>query len=782
MILKESNNIFRTDPKDPDSRITQRIATADVDPTIDWLNKTFGFKFVDADKLGSTGKKVKPDGTFEENSSGDIDLNVDIRELPKEEIIAKLSAWCQKQGIPDLEIMNKGQTFRAGWVANAGLQIHFRTPIKGDPKNGYVQTDFMLTDNPDLQRGAKRGGTEKFTGADRAVMLASLARGRGLKFSPTKGLVDPEKGDEVVADNWSEIAVILLGQGAKEEDTHTVEQMLAKIKNLPEYEQLIAGIKDNFEKQGRMFPESARGIHHGIKLAEKQKRTDELVGKALKGVAKVAGKTAMATRDLAKAGYGGYKAGRAAFSPGGSLLDMPGAYAKAGGPKTAIGAVSDKVKQKIVDPLKKVTGYKDDPIAGKSGSAPTDDNEKVTISYKSRNGKVITKEIPFKQFPKFQAKGWSLGTIKESVKLNEGARIDHAEDLIFSDGSIGAVRALESLKNLEKGGHENVTVKWDGSPAVIFGRNENGEFIFTDKSGFVKKGGVERATSGDDLEQMLLNRSGGAKRNDPDRIAFAGNMKDVFKDYEKATPADFRGYFKGDLLYYNTPKIEGDDFVFSPQLVEYRVNKDSELGKKIAKSKTGIVIHRLIDEQGTETQFKDASIFQGNDVLVVPPVYAEKAPQVDNENIIRLAKIIQRDSADIDKLLDPNTLAEQQMKDFGKILYTYTNSKVDTGLDNLGKDFLKWLDTTNLSQRKKAKMTEYIKQNIGAFASLWEVVTGIMKVKDQVIADLDKQEGAVRATVAGKPGGEGYVLAHPEGDIKLVNRREFSAANRAKQR
>ena len=52
-------------------------------PILDWLNTTFGFKFVDEDMLGTTGKKNKPDGTFEENSSGDIDLNVDERELPQ---------------------------------------------------------------------------------------------------------------------------------------------------------------------------------------------------------------------------------------------------------------------------------------------------------------------------------------------------------------------------------------------------------------------------------------------------------------------------------------------------------------------------------------------------------------------------------------------------------------------------------------------------------------------------------------------------------------------------
>ena len=256
MILNEGGNVFKKVEGETVTPITQRIATADVKPTIDWLNATFDFKFVDEDMLGTTGKKNKPDGTFEENSSGDIDLNVDSRELPKEEIIAKLSAWCQKQGIPDLEIMNKGRTFTQGWVANAGLQVHFRTPIRGDVKNGFVQTDFMLTDNPALQRGAKRGGTGTFTGADRAVLLSSLARGRGYKFSPTKGVVDPNNGDAVVADDWDEIAEILLGKGARETDTHTVEQMLAKLKGDPNYEELIAPWKENMEKQGKEVPES----------------------------------------------------------------------------------------------------------------------------------------------------------------------------------------------------------------------------------------------------------------------------------------------------------------------------------------------------------------------------------------------------------------------------------------------------------------------------------------------------------------------------------------------
>ena len=255
MILNEGGNVFKTEPEK--ELICQRIATADVKPTVDWINNTFGFDFVDKDLLGTTGKKTDPDGTFEKNSSGDLDLNTDINKFSKETIIQKLVTWCQQQGIPDLEIMNKGKSFEAGWVKDAGLQIHFRTPIKGNAKNGFVQTDFMLTDKPELQRGAKRGGTEHYTGADRAVLLSSLARGRGLKFSPTKGVVDPNRGDEVVADDWDEIAEVLLGPGAREVDTHTVESMIAFVRNDPDFDELVAPWLENMEKQGKGLPESA---------------------------------------------------------------------------------------------------------------------------------------------------------------------------------------------------------------------------------------------------------------------------------------------------------------------------------------------------------------------------------------------------------------------------------------------------------------------------------------------------------------------------------------------
>jgi hypothetical protein len=241
-------NVFKT----LEGPLTQRIPTSAVRPTVDAIEKITGLEFIDDDLLGTTGKKSDPDGSFEKNSSGDLDLNTDANKVSKEQLIAKLSAWLKSRGVPDNEIMNVGNKFTSGWIKDAGDQVHFRMPIQGT--KGYVQTDFMFTNNPDYQRGAKRGGTAQYSGKDRAMLLSSIARGRGLKFSPKFGVVDPNNGDAVVADNWDEIAKILLGPNAKEADTHTVESMIAKIKGDPNFEELIAPWKEAMEKEGKSVP------------------------------------------------------------------------------------------------------------------------------------------------------------------------------------------------------------------------------------------------------------------------------------------------------------------------------------------------------------------------------------------------------------------------------------------------------------------------------------------------------------------------------------------------
>lgn len=46
--------------------------------------------------------------------------------------------------------------------------------------------------------------------------------------------------------------------------------------------------------------------------------------------------------------------------------------------------------------------------------------------------------------------------------ITESARIQHAEDIIFWEGSAGALRAVSALRSLADRGHQDVTIKWDG--------------------------------------------------------------------------------------------------------------------------------------------------------------------------------------------------------------------------------------------------------------------------------------------------------------------------------
>jgi len=110
------------------------------------------------------------------------------------------------------------------------------------------------------------------------------------------------------------------------------------------------------------------------------------------------------------------------------------------------------------------------------------------------------------------------------------------------------------------------------------------------------------------------------------------------------------------------------------------------------------------------------------------------------------------------------------------------NSRVDSGIKNLAQDFAGWLATSKVSKPKQQKIIEIINNNVDGFNAMWNLVHGIMKVKDNIINQLESQEADITANIKGEQGGEGYVLAHPGGDIKLVPREFFTKHNRAVER
>lgn len=228
MELFEGGNVFK-DPKGAPA--TERISRENVVPTVQWLEQLTGLGLQDS-MLGSTGRAA---------TSGDLDLGVDSTKVSKDVLIKQLL----KRGI------------KAEDIKKSGDAVHLKTPILGDPSNGYVQTDFMFSDNPALQQFALMGGSEgsQFKGVHRAILLASVAKAQNMKWSPKFGLVDRGTNEVITADP-KEIAVKLLGSGHAPKDLTTVETIIKAIKDRPDFEQLVADAKENFSRDNLVLPES----------------------------------------------------------------------------------------------------------------------------------------------------------------------------------------------------------------------------------------------------------------------------------------------------------------------------------------------------------------------------------------------------------------------------------------------------------------------------------------------------------------------------------------------
>ena len=184
--------------------------------------------------LGTTGKK---------STSGDLDLAIDANEVNKNEFANKLADYIKKQGGDPKQ-----------WIKKSGISVHFKTPIRGDEANGYVQADFMFGER-DWMKWSMQGGREgsNLKGAHRHIILASIAKNKGMKWSFQNGLMNRETNDIITKDP-NEIAKKLLGQTATPKDLQDPEAIIDYIIKLPNYEELIADARETLKKDGVELP------------------------------------------------------------------------------------------------------------------------------------------------------------------------------------------------------------------------------------------------------------------------------------------------------------------------------------------------------------------------------------------------------------------------------------------------------------------------------------------------------------------------------------------------
>lgn len=352
----------------------------------------------------------------------------------------------------------------------------------------------------------------------------------------------------------------------------------------------------------------------------------------------------------------------------------------------------------------------------------------------------------------------------------EGVRIEHPEDMIFDQRpSAGLKQALSGIVAAAKRPQET-TVKWDGKPAIIFGRKPSGEFVLTDKSGFLAKGYDGLATSPEHIAKIMAQRGG-------ERGELVAVYQRLFPLLRRAVPQDFRGYIQGDLLYSSTPQRVGNQWVFQPNTVKYTVPVDSELGKKIADSSAAVAIHTSLAAPGAAAEpIRAADLAPSPGLLILDPSLKEpREIQLDAKTVADANRLLSQYGAAMDRLFDPTELRARKISNFPALVKTYINTRVRSGsYDNLVSGFGSWIQ-----QREPAKaprIFEWATENKAAVAALFQAFIEVSGLKNQLVRQLDAQAQAVQASINDEPGHEGYVGQ----GMKFVDRMRFSSANFAK--
>ena len=359
----------------------------------------------------------------------------------------------------------------------------------------------------------------------------------------------------------------------------------------------------------------------------------------------------------------------------------------------------------------------------------------------------------------------------EAEQAGVGGRakgIEHLEDLVFRRGTQGIRDALAIVQHSTQQ-PSTVTAKWDGKPAVIFGRKPStGEFVLTDGSGFEAKGYDGLATSPRMMAQIQSTRSG-------DRTELIQIYTTLFPMLEAALPPNFRGYVKGDLLYMQTPSLIAGNYVFRPNTVEYKIPAKSALGQRIGNSTVGIAIHSMYADVGDERQPLSGVRFNEVPGLLLEKPASPRALQSETNTEKQLKQLIKTDGKNIDTLFNPAELRAHKITDLAKLCVDYINTKVGTPINKqtLLPEFGAWLQT-KVTPQKFRNIVEYLNSPTSNTPALAAAFTAFMLLHDLKMHLLQQADTE-------HPGQEGWVMATPVGYAKAVNRFDpnaFAAQNR----
>ena len=382
--------------------------------------------------------------------------------------------------------------------------------------------------------------------------------------------------------------------------------------------------------------------------------------------------------------------------------------------------------------------------------------------------------------------------------------MEHLEDEVLNggvEGTRGAINFLQGLRDMLAGhgsSSVNVTVKWDGAPAVFAGINpENDQFFVGTKGVFAKNAKINYSH-----EDINKNHK-------------AGLAKKLHTALDELSKVGIKGVLQGDMMYssddLNKEVIDGVSYItFQPNTIVYAVPVKSQLAAKIMSSKMGIVWHTTYSGDTMEDMSASFGVPAGA-FQETGSVWQADASFRDTSGTSTMTKsetdqvtAILSQAGKLFQKLDSNVL--RMVSDDPQIallVKTYNNTKVRAGtkISNVRKhtagviafvyDRLKAdIDRVKREDTKAAKkviMDRYVgflRKNSSELVKIFAMQNLLIDAKLLIIRKLEDIKGLAKTFVRTSTG---YRVTAPEGFVaidnlkggalKLVDRMEFAHQN-----
>jgi len=394
-----------------------------------------------------------------------------------------------------------------------------------------------------------------------------------------------------------------------------------------------------------------------------------------------------------------------------------------------------------------------------------------------------------------------MENFKSHITEQKNTHMTHIEDKVLYGGVKGVREAIFALRDLRdmlagtKAG--NVSVKWDGAPAIFAGIDPtDGKFFVAKKGIFNKDPKVYKTNADIDADT-------------------SGDLNKKMKEALKYLPElGIQGVVQGDFLYgpgdLSTDTINGQKYItFHPNTIVYAVPANSESAKQVQSAKIGIVWHTSYTGSTFEsmranygvdvTKFKKSRNIWSQDAMLRDLTkYTMSASETEevNANLSEIGKLFNQISGSTLRELENNGQLAQ-------LIETYNNTFVrrgeiigDTGRHVSG--LINWIKSRyqkeidskktekgKTSQQKKLdEILEFFSpQNRQNLKKMFDLQKLIVLVKIKLINILNKLQtiGTFVKTKDGfrTTGQEGYVAIDKLGGdaVKIVDRLEFSYNN-----